>query len=277
MIVKSLTLDKIKQLVDINADLTNFKASVEIIPKSGEEYEVAFVNQTILDNAEEFEYSKVKGPFTYGFESVDDMYQNHFLCLKAALPVDVEVKIDTQELPSQVVKTRPEADDVQTAPPEEKFYHKTWFKILIGVVLFCFLIWLYNKYFSSSPPSSESAPATVPVSPRITFNMADFQSTHKEVAEQFVKVETPQLPEISLPEVTLPEISLPEVPSLSESLPESLPEILLPGVPDPVVTVSEAVKSDPVRVRFEDDAGGDFRRKKSEFTTKLLARLHDTE
>jgi hypothetical protein len=235
MLVKSLTLDKIKQLVDINGDLTNFKATIQVSPASSDEYEVAFVNQTILDNAEDFSYQTKSGPFSYSFESLDDMYQNHFLCLKSKSPLPVEVSIDATELPTTTVKNRVEPPAPVPVIQETPFYRKLWFKCFVLAVILVIVYWIYTRYFEKS----DSVPAPV---------------------ETAMELPVP---------VELPPVEIPETPVEIPEVPVEIPEIpVAPPPPPPVVEEPPSVK-----VRFQDDPTSDYNRKKSEFTSRLLSRL----
>lgn len=97
-------INKIKQLIDINGDATNFDATFTAISKDGTEFDVLVIDQTTLDNTEELEYKKAEGGKMGGRIVADkNVYQNHFLILKSDKPCDVEVEITKQEIQPKVI------------------------------------------------------------------------------------------------------------------------------------------------------------------------------
>ena len=264
--VRSLTLDKLKQLVDVNGDLTNFRASVEVSPKSEGVYEVAIVNQTILDNAEDFKYSVQTDVFRHMFEVTDGIYQNYFVCLKAASPIDVDVKISVEKLPSQTVENVPSRSlpnpiagvKIDPSPEnEEKFYHQTWFKwaVIAAVVLSLYLGYRYysSRKTNSAPPMTHT--------PKLKFN---FEENLEDV---FGKIAVPNLPVTMnnsppAPVTTPAPAPAPVTAPVSEVVapsPVITPEATVAEIP----SISVAEFSDPKKVN-------------TDFASKLLLKLKNS-
>ena len=47
--VRTYTLDKIRQLIDLNGDSTNFDISFKVTSRNGEVFDIVVVDQTTLD------------------------------------------------------------------------------------------------------------------------------------------------------------------------------------------------------------------------------------
>jgi hypothetical protein len=244
MVVKSLTLDKIKQLVDINGDMTNFKALIEINPADATaEYELAFVNQTILDNAEDFDYTSTRGPFRHAFTSSDDMYQNHFVCLRSTSPLDVNINVTVEELPTNTVAPmKPQVEEFVPPPMEpEKIYEKVWFKVLIVVSVLFVIYWFFFRKTPVKQATSEhqrllSMVPSLPSPPVV------------EAVPDVVPIVAPIVAEAIVPAAI---VAVADVQSLVE------PVCAVPDAKSNVVTFSEDVEYKP----------------KNDFTMRLLERL----
>lgn len=161
---KTLTLDKVRQLVDLNGELTNFVARFIITPKTDTPYEYTIASQTMLDNAESLNFLPAKGPVQKEFSIEEDLYQNHFLVLRSTAPHEVDVIIQREALPSKVIPNAAATAQAVAIPPppsEPPFYKQLWFQLLV----LCFVIgasyYVYNKYFSKKTEAS-SVPVTEP-------------------------------------------------------------------------------------------------------------------
>jgi hypothetical protein len=245
-----LTLDKVKQLVDINGDLTNFKAVVAVMPKSEELYEFAFVNQTIIDNAEDFSYTRQTGPFNHSFTINDDLYQNHFLCLRCPTPLDVDVKVMTEELPTNVVKNKIESStkfsppvegEIIQEPPnisEEKFYHQTWFKVAAFIATATAIYFAYIYFFEKSKKTEQKIPNY-----------------------EFASIDIPPIPHVDIPPI--PNVDIPPIPHVD--IPP-IPHIDIPQIQN----ITEPIQS-VQKVSFNPVEG--YKPRVNDFTTKLLSKL----
>lgn len=92
-------INKIKQLIDINGDSTNFDATFTAISLDGTEFDVLVVDQTTLDNSEDLQYKKAEaGKMSGNIVADKNVYQNYFLILKSDKPCDVNVEINKKEI-----------------------------------------------------------------------------------------------------------------------------------------------------------------------------------
>lgn len=93
------SLSKVKQLVDLNGEITNFDISFRAKTKNGESFDVLVLDQTTLDNSSNLEYKKASGEISGHLVQDKNVYQNYFLILKADNPCQCEVEIVRQEIP----------------------------------------------------------------------------------------------------------------------------------------------------------------------------------
>lgn len=92
-------ISKMKKLIDLNGQSTNFHINFNVVSLDDSEFEMLVLDQTTLDNNPEFNYKKVKGSISGNVVSDKNIYQNHFLILKADKPTKVDVVIEKRELP----------------------------------------------------------------------------------------------------------------------------------------------------------------------------------
>jgi hypothetical protein len=92
-------IGKMKKLIDLNGQSVNFDINFRVESVDGSEFEMLVLDQTTLDNIQEFNYKKVKGSISGNVLSDKNVYQNHFLILKANKPTNVDVIINKKELP----------------------------------------------------------------------------------------------------------------------------------------------------------------------------------
>lgn len=92
-------LGKIKQLIDLNGQITNFDLNFSAVSNDSSEFYAVVVDQTTLDNNPTPDYKKVKGKISGNIVADKGVYQNYFLLLKANNPCDCEVTVDIREIP----------------------------------------------------------------------------------------------------------------------------------------------------------------------------------
>jgi hypothetical protein len=93
------TLGKIKQLVDLNGDSTNFELSFVVTCKEDTLFQVLVVDQTTLDNDPDLKYKDVTKTISGDIRADKNIYQNYFLILKSDTPCKVDVELTKKELP----------------------------------------------------------------------------------------------------------------------------------------------------------------------------------
>lgn len=111
---KTITIDTIKQLIDINGDATNFKANFTVSAPNGDSFFMLVADQNKLDSGEELQYRQVQGSESGSIVADKNVYQNYYLVLKADRPIPVDVAIDFEPLPMQDLPYQPK----QFNPPE---------------------------------------------------------------------------------------------------------------------------------------------------------------
>ena len=165
---QSYNLGKIKQLVDLNGDSTNFDLTFNATSKDGKEFEALVVDQTMLDNDPNPQYKKAeKGTISGNIVADKNVYQNYFLLLRSTEPCEVEVKLVKKEIqpaPQQVpTPSAPASAPPQQAPVAAKKKSRiNWKLILIAAVVIGGGIALYFMYFKKKKSNSVTAEETLP-------------------------------------------------------------------------------------------------------------------
>jgi hypothetical protein len=159
-------LGKIKQLIDLNGDTTNFDLTFNVTSNDSSEFEALVVDQTTLDNNPTLEYKKAPGGTISGNILADkNVYQNYFLLLRSDNPCECTVKIEKKVIPpnpkfvkenfkEQVVgqnipQTQENKDD---SSKKSKFDFK---KLLIVLAVVSGLAFVYFKFIKKPKKDKE--------------------------------------------------------------------------------------------------------------------------
>lgn len=160
---KSYKIGKIKQLIDLNEDSTNFNLSFKVTCNDETPFQVLVVDQKTLDETPELEYKEVVSTISGNIVEDKNNPQNHFLVLRSETPCVVDVEIDKRELPINNIITPNKQNFVNKQPsPIQKPYKSSdssmnWTKIiLIGVVVIVGLILLYYFYSRKNTNSKKN-------------------------------------------------------------------------------------------------------------------------
>ena len=105
MITSRYNISSIKQLIDLNGKAVNFQLNFKVTSKSNENFDALVVTQEMLDSNEPLNYQKAEGEISGQIKNDNGEYNNYFLCLKSDKPMEVEVKIEINEImaaPQQV-------------------------------------------------------------------------------------------------------------------------------------------------------------------------------
>jgi hypothetical protein len=152
-IQKKITIDTIKQLVDINGESTNFKADFTVTAPNGDEFQLVVIDQNTLDGEAELKYQNVKGSLSGSITADKNLHQNYYLVLKADHPIPVEIKIDFEELPLTELEYNKEKI-APTPKASNNIISKTdginWKLILIISVLVIGGYFLYKFYLQNN-------------------------------------------------------------------------------------------------------------------------------
>ena len=95
-------IGKLKQLIDLNGDNTNFNVSFKVTSENGEDFNALVVDQKTLDSGDELNYKLANGILSGSINADKNVYQNYFLILKAETPTNVTVEINIEELPQKM-------------------------------------------------------------------------------------------------------------------------------------------------------------------------------
>lgn len=98
--MKTYSVSKVKQLIDLNGDTVNFEISFKVSSHNKEPFDILVVDQDTLDSDPNLQYKNVTNGVISGKVRKDkNVYQNHFIILKANNPCECDVEIQMTELP----------------------------------------------------------------------------------------------------------------------------------------------------------------------------------
>jgi hypothetical protein len=103
-ITKSVVpVHKIKKLIDLNGDKTNFDLSFTVKSTDKSPFEAIVVSQAQLDDGEPLPYKNVsQGLISGNIVSDKNVYQNYFLLLKSENEVECQIEIDIKDIPPKI-------------------------------------------------------------------------------------------------------------------------------------------------------------------------------
>ena len=161
---KKYSLGKIKQLIDLNGESTNFDVKFKVECKDNSPFQVLVVDQTTLDSTEKLEYKNATKVISGNVISDKNIFQNHFLILKSDNQCEVDVEIIKKELPKtpdSVIQKQINPDFNMSAQPIRQTTQETsWLKIaLISLVIIGggLLLWYLYKRKNSKTLSDNSS------------------------------------------------------------------------------------------------------------------------
>lgn len=174
--VSTYNLSSIKQLIDLNKDKVNFELEFFVEAEEAKPFEALVVTQEMIDSETPLNYQKADGIISGKIVADKNIYQNYFLLLKSAEPVECKVVINIkdidpapiQQAPKPVASPSPQQQQrpVQNRNPTTKKGSsrsmkdvKSWFTgknlMFFGVVVlaigFFFWYFVYNKSSSKTP------------------------------------------------------------------------------------------------------------------------------
>lgn len=153
----SHTIGKIKQLIDLNGEHTNFDLSFKVTCRDDTPFNLLVVDQTTLDNTPELKYKEVKGSISGNIVADKNIYQNYFLILKAEKTCVVDVERNLKVLPKTPISSSTipttQGDSVRTIRKVNSGTSAStsinWTKIgliaLVVVIGLGVLWWLYKR------------------------------------------------------------------------------------------------------------------------------------
>lgn len=143
---ESYSISKIKKLIDLNNDMTNFKLTFRVTSLENLPFHALIVDQSTLDNKgqNEMEFKTVEGSLSGEVVADKNVYQNYFMILASETPQAVEVEITKERLPDYIEKKEDTVStDVKT---DENIMSSINVKyIFIGIVIAILIYVLYQR------------------------------------------------------------------------------------------------------------------------------------
>jgi hypothetical protein len=181
----TITCNQIKQLIDLNGDLTNFELTFKASSQGNEPFDALVVDQATLDGDQELPYKKADTGSISGSITADkNMYQNYFLILKSDKPCQIVCDIDIKEIPPAPVQAlqapqahrAPQGREIERPMIKEDYTPlissfpglKPWMIVAIVIVvvgLIYLLFWKKTGSVSSSNTEPSYATAFKPSAP----------------------------------------------------------------------------------------------------------------
>jgi hypothetical protein len=198
---QTLSLNSIKQLIDLNGDLTNFDLTFHVKSTDNSDFQAVVVDQNTLDNNPNIEYKNAAGTISGNIIADKNVYQNYLLLLKSENPCDCEVTIDVKPIPPNP-NLEQKKENTITPPPEKPFNWKSFLTIL-GIIL---AIGFAYYYFFMRNKSEDLEPIkTIIASPKLDIKPL-------EIITEPIKIEPIVIPEIKQVESTPTIESIPSIP-----------------------------------------------------------------
>ena len=143
-------LSNIKQLIDLNGDLTNFNLEFDVKATNGETFEALVVTQETLDTNQSLSYQEAKGSISGSINSDKGIYQNYFLILRADKPTEVIVTLNIEPLGDLTSSALDETNQIHQQHMQQHMTtkKKSWFVrnriyLFIFFASVCLLVGLY--------------------------------------------------------------------------------------------------------------------------------------
>ena len=162
-------LSNIKQLIDLNGDLTNFNLEFDVKATNGETFEALVVTQETLDTNQSLSYQEAKGSISGSINSDKGIYQNYFLILRADKPTEVIVTLNIEPLGDLTSSALDETNQIHQQHMQQHMTtkKKSWFVrnriyLFIFFASVCLLVGLYfllkdSSFFTDKIVSSISS------------------------------------------------------------------------------------------------------------------------
>lgn len=185
---KTYSLTPMKQLIDLNGDITNFDLTFTATTKDGSPFDLLVVDQTTLDSNPSLEYKKAQGTISGNIISDKGVYQNYFLLIKSETPCECDVSIDLKEIPQRksepIINSQQSKKKSLTTIPTSPKSTINWYIVLIAVIGGCALLWYFHKNTKSVSviepvvPIIENPPLPLVVdNPSESFSLSNQSST----------------------------------------------------------------------------------------------------
>jgi len=179
IIKNTYKIGKLQQLIDLNQDLTNFKAEFKVSSKTDKPFRMLITNQSQLDDpsVNNLEFKEVKGSIGGNVIADKNIFQNYFVVLKSDDDHEVDLEINLEPLPDNIPQAPPQQDPSQQRPlqqqssdiitppqtqpqPQKNFLKSKYFIwVLVGLAVLALLYLMYTSYFNSSSEKEGHSPS----------------------------------------------------------------------------------------------------------------------
>lgn len=95
-------VNKLKKLIDLNGDKTNFDLKFNVESLDNSEFEALVVSQSQLDSGESLNYKKAPGKISGNIVADKNVYQNYFLLLKSDNEIECKIEILIKDIPPKI-------------------------------------------------------------------------------------------------------------------------------------------------------------------------------
>ena len=155
-ITNEYTLGKIKQLIDINGNATNFKCGFKIQSKNNVPFLAVILTQSTLDNSESLDFQPANGELSGEIVADKNVFHNYFLVLKASDEhpnVNVSVSLQFEKLPDKLSAERTRSKSKKTSQQNsqsadtDSILQSPYMQIGIGAGITCAILYfmIQNK------------------------------------------------------------------------------------------------------------------------------------
>ncbi|GHV49506.1 hypothetical protein AGMMS49579_01400 [Spirochaetia bacterium] len=166
---EKVSIDKIKKLIPINGNITNFTANVTLTAAvQNTPFLVAVDSQSNLDSNSDIPYKNVTDQVSFTIKNDNNVYQPYLLILKSDTPQEILISIDITEITgvdnTTPISTLPMATNngLVTVPAIKPVWYKDW-RIWAGIfVLLAIIVGFY--IFSRKNNNKQQQPTVLEMS-----------------------------------------------------------------------------------------------------------------
>lgn len=167
-IKKTISVNKHKQLIDLNGDKINYELNFSIKSKDDLPFELIVVSQSTLDSGEKLDYKNITNGFISGnIVSDKNVYQNYFLLLKSENPTECYIEITIKDIPvNKEFLRQQELENNRILQKDRDIFLKhdlgqpNFKRIIIFIIIIVIGILLYYYFFYNKKPTTDT-PAIV--------------------------------------------------------------------------------------------------------------------
>lgn len=143
----TITIDKIKNSIPINAGITNFVAEIKIDSSSDKEFSLAIVSKSLLETTADLPFKTYSKQVSFTVKNENDKYEPYFMVLQSETPQEVLINISLKELSKTITQLKPTLKEGMNGDSAAPWYKdwKYWAIILAVVAIFVYFYLKNNK------------------------------------------------------------------------------------------------------------------------------------